>query len=113
MKYINPLSTPSLGITYELVRRSVEDFGEFFQLPLSGSRTQYRQTFRSLTCYSFNSLSRDHAAELRTRWFAQYLLSTPSLGITDHPDSGAAEAKKNAFNSLSRDHRDHGEEAEE
>jgi len=79
----SPLSTPSLGITSPIRKKSGG--------PLKNT---------------FNSLSRDH-----TRFTGAYLerkfagLSTPSLGITDLAQKAVDATDAFAFNSLSRDHR--------
>jgi hypothetical protein len=74
------LSTPSLGITRSGEPRE-ETRQADFQLPLSGSQVSSTRGKRCGPCPTFNSLSRDHALNIRTK-----------------------EPPEETFNSLSRDH---------
>ena len=128
------LSTPSLGITLrDASKRIVVCAGRHFQLPLSGSRAEYRSGSRSARITSFqlplsgslrqSMLMFDKILDflstpslgitypIRLEAFLQHRLpadlSTPSLGITYSTTRCSRGSRNSSFNSLSRDHRDH------
>ena len=87
---VEPLSTPSLGITGFVGERHVAHGADGLRI------TRWM---------AFNSLSRDHISRFCCLDLPELVrLSTPSLEITREAKFAVVRAREDAFNSLSRDH---------
>ena len=101
------LSTPSLGITFDVNENNVTfSTAKDFQLPLSGSPAAAGSTTPTRLHISFNSLSRDHLAKRKSTTID--VDSHFQLPLSGSPASSYhflhPKTSKTAFNSLSRDH---------